>query len=195
MANDKTSYFRVSRSQRSEFASQKGIPRPHTFNRKPDEETLGRGVRLVNLLWNRMAQKGMTPEQLAAELEVSHTYVLQLHKGEKDLADLPHKLLRKMAEFLDLPPAQVYVLADTLGPKDFHDNGTLEQRLDRAHERMSKDPVWCGWVPSESQWAALPQDTKVLITLLFERVAQTRFLDKTVAPNLAASEQKSKASA
>ncbi|QKE37423.1 hypothetical protein [Ferrovum myxofaciens] len=70
------------------------------------------------------------------------------------------KLYRRIADYLEIPPAQVFLMSGTMM--------LFEQKLARARESMLSDPRWIGYLPNDADWDKLSPDVKMLICLLYD---------------------------
>jgi hypothetical protein len=107
---------------------------------------------------------------------------MKLASGEKPIYQLGRDTLVRAAEYLAIPVAQAYLLADALSPEDFVLTPTLEERIARLREAMAHDAMWSGLALSDAQWAKTPQETRLLICMLYEQAAKTTWLDWTLIP-------------
>lgn len=180
--SEKTAYFKVpKKSGKREYASQAGIPRPHSFHRTREGK---QSNPLVLALWSRMNQLGITPKEAAEQhLGVTYAYLTALGRGERLASKLGWETLSKMAAFLDIPKPQALLMAGIITPIDFYYQGTLGDRMTRIYDRMVSDPAWCGWMIPKDEWEKLNDRTKVLIAALYE-AKSTFVVSQTMASSL-----------
>lgn len=181
-AKEKTAYFKLPSKRKSrKYPSQKDIPRPHTFHRKPD--TVAESP-LISALWNKMNEKGISPKEAAEDyLGITYAYLTALARGDRLTNKLTWETLERMSLFLDVPKAQVMLLAGILAQEDFYYRGSIPERMARLYQRMIHDPVWGGYMPNKVQWDALHPQVQLLIGGLYEHKAPA-MVTQTVAAAL-----------
>lgn len=145
---------------------------------KPKQEEIEGGVpgaALINQLWTTMKSRDETPADLAHQMGITYAYLMALARGERPIDHASRPVLTAAAAYLKLPVAQAYLLADALLPEDFAYTPDIEEKFERIHELMLRDPVWCGYAHAPKEWKRLDAKTKLLIGLLYERAGQTKF--------------------
>lgn len=91
------------------------------------------GGPLMGWLVDEAAQRGMSLQELAAELGVTYGYVAQLRNGHKSTASIGKPFAAACARFLGVPTAVVLLLSGFLTLRDFSTVAEPEvQSLDRA---------------------------------------------------------------
>lgn len=140
------------------------------------ENVVGKGGRLLDVVNMAMAKNNHGIEEVASFLGVSSVYLRAIGKGEHSFAKVDRDVLRKVAEYVKLPVAQVFLLSDTLIATDFFYPDTIEAELERAHESMITDLVWCGYAPSRKEWADMPLRQRIFSALLYEQATGQLFL-------------------
>lgn len=177
----------------SKLATQKAIVRVRAHALKDDGASraagkgrLVKGARLVNLVRKKAAEKGMTERQIADEFSISPIYWNSLTNGNRLIGSLPRETMEKVAEFVEMPLVQAYVLAGQFEPKDFVVKVRLESQLMASIEKMRADQRWATLAPTDSDWASTALNVKVALVALYESVSQTELLDsvKVVDPAL-----------
>ena len=167
------------------MATSKKQPLPKARGSKaqqPEAPESPPGATLIARLWEEMAKRGHNSKQLAESLGITYVYLMKLASGEKPIYQLGRDTLVRAAEYLAIPVAQAYLLADALSPEDFVLTPTLEERVARLREAMAHDAMWSGLALSDAQWAKTPQETRLLICMLYEQAAKTTWLDWTLIP-------------
>ena len=103
----------------------------------------------------------------------------------RHIADSERRLLVAIASYLNLPVAQVYLLADALEPSDFYATYSLPVGLASGWVAMSLDPEWCGFVPGREEWLNLPERTRTALVLLYSQVSGKTYLPPMAVPAVA----------
>lgn len=129
------------------------------------------GAALMAALWNAARAKGHSQKQLAEALGVSFPYLSGLLTGVKPVPQMSHEKLRVAAQYLDVPVAQVFLMAEILKRDDFIVRADLERELGRRVETMRADPMWCALAPSETTWKRMPVEARISMCALYDRVS------------------------
>jgi len=137
------------------------------------KKTESQDNQLIAHLWNKMSQMNETPRELASNLKISYVYFMALSRGEREVERADRKVFVEAARYLDIPVAQAFLLGGALIPSDFMVENSVDARIDRNFEMMRSDPAWCGFVPSAKTLKNTPEDVKILVGLLYERLSQT----------------------
>jgi transcriptional regulator with XRE-family HTH domain len=137
------------------------------------------GVRLINMSRKALIDRGLPDRHIADLMGVSAVYWNSMTNGNRRISSLPKEKLRHLAEFLQIPLIQVYVLAGHFGAEDFAVYRSLMADVDRMMDFMRTDPKWLALAPSKHEWDELPQRTKVLVATLYEAISHKSFLHAT----------------
>jgi transcriptional regulator with XRE-family HTH domain len=125
------------------------------------------GKRLIDFLKMRADRNDEVMTDIAEHLGVSLSYLSSIFRGVRPISGLSRDALVKAAKYLDLPIAQVYLLADILKLSDFDVEQNVNSFCERAHDALSHDPKWAGYAPSAQNWSELSLDVRMLIGLLY----------------------------
>ncbi len=123
---------------------------------------------LVKMLGSKMERDGLFVADLAKLLHVSQSYISQIFRGLRPTNGFSLRVHRRIADYLGIPPAQVFLMSGIMELSDFSSEQTLPQKLTRARELMLLDPRWVGYVPNDADWERIPQEVKMLVGLLYE---------------------------
>lgn len=127
------------------------------------------GHRLVIALERKLATNNESYKDLAFRLGKSYAYIISLLHKDRPLRNMDYDFLRKCAEYLEIPLAQAFLLADILAPTDFQYHMNLESIFDKTFRDMSADPIWSGYCPHREEWEGLSQTVKMLIHELYKK--------------------------
>lgn len=144
------------------------------------EAKTGTGIRLLDVMNRAMAEKRHSLDEAATTCGISTVYLRAIISGHRQFADVDKAILRRIAEYVHLPVAQVFLLADALTAADFYFVDTVEDELLKAHRSMTVDPMWSGYAPSTEEWDSMTQRTKMLLCMLYESATNQRFLRTAV---------------
>ncbi len=133
------------------------------------------GVRLVNLLKRRAEKNNEVMSGIAEHLGVSLSYLSSIFRGLRPVTGMSREAYVNAANYLNLPVAQIYLLADVMKLSDFYPEQSVSAVCERIHDSMCLDPKWSGYVPSASTWTSMPMSVKILIGLLYEASGGPRF--------------------
>lgn len=164
------------RRAKETYAKQQGVER-ESFVKKPAPKSSFPGAALIDLTWQRLTERGMTPRELSDELGITYVYLMMLARGERLPSEMSIPTLKKFAGFISVPVAQAALLAEILTPDDFYLQLTLEERIEQVYAAFKKDPKFGGFAPTVNVWRDLPIEAKLAIAVLYENGTQTRLLD------------------
>lgn len=167
-------------------APQTGIPRPRSFQPSllPKDRS-SEAPPLMRMLYRKMHEEGMDPEQLAQRIGISYAYLRSLlneNRTTNGPKGLDKNTLRLAAEFLEMPVASAYVLSGVLDPEDFFYKPTIAESVEAAYQDMTKNGLWAGFAPSQLTWSQLPLDVKLTIAVLYEQTSNKSFLETASVP-------------
>jgi transcriptional regulator with XRE-family HTH domain len=139
------------------------------------------GRALIERLRTRMRQDELSQNQLAKRLGVGASYLSQLTNGAKPMSGVSELFLRTCAEYLEIPPVLVYLLAGRLQAKDFFVSPkTFEQHLNNALELICCSSIAAETAVDAGLLTELPAAAKLLIVVLFERAENVLLLPSRV---------------
>lgn len=141
-----------------------------------EEKKTQSGIRLLQRLNQVMAQKGDSVDDVAAKLGISTTYLRAIANGGSSFANVNKQVLRKAAEYIDLPVAQTFLLADAMEPGDFFYASSIDKELTLAYVSMTAHPMWAGYAPSTEEWDAMSTRQKLFTCMLYENATSQQFL-------------------
>lgn len=139
------------------------------------------GLPLIEAIRARARDNGDQMQEVAGKFEVSYVYLTSLLSGAREISGLADDKKRKVAEYLGVPVAQIYILAEILKPEDFVIPQSLDERTYLSFKKLGADPVWSCTVPSTKDWNATPSGVRLLVALMYERLSETVLLDKAKA--------------
>lgn len=139
------------------------------------------GLPLIEAIRARARDNGESMQEVAVKIEVSYVYLTSLLSGTREISGLADDKKRKLAKYLGMPVAQVYILAEILKPEDFVMPQTLDERTYLSFKKLGADPVWACVTPSLDDWEKTPSCVRLLVALMYERLSETILLDKAKA--------------
>lgn len=144
-------------------------------NRHRDELT---GGALLRLILEKAERENLDRYALADRLGITYSYLTLILRGERDVPSISQDRLRRFGEFLEIPFIQVLMLAEIISSEDFleGDEKTIEQEFDRVWTSLNNDPLWRGTAPNRKVWKETPRESKILIGLLYNQIAQENIL-------------------
>ena len=134
------------------------------------------GLRLINLVRKTLIDRNLPERHIPDLMGITQIYWNSLQNGNRRISSLPKDKLQRLAEFLEIPLIQVYVLADHFSSEDFVVYKSLPADLERMIEFMRSDPTWLAFAPSKSEWDDMSTRAKVLVAALYERLIHKSFL-------------------
>lgn len=138
------------------------------------------GAALIDLLLEKARERGINRSQLADELGITYPYLRALASGGRPISGLTEEKQRNIAKFLDCSVIQVKMRAEILVPEDFLCDAEVSvmEQLETVISLMREHPDWGNLAPTEDEWNALSQNTKIGFGLLWERELGRELLQK-----------------
>lgn len=133
----------------------------------------------------RAAERGLSGPALAKRLGYTVSYIAKLRKGTARLDSSPG-FLRSAADFLGVPPLELFVLAGFVEVKDFGPPASFRHYLDLHYASMVKDPLVAALMPSMRDWTTMPLSGRLCIVGLYQ-------VQRQLAESLAAGREESAA--
>lgn len=143
------------------------------------QEANKKGKRLRMALKNTLRKKGESISSLAAQLGISQSYLSQLLNADKPIAGIDDDLLRKFADYLEVPGVAGFIMAERLSAADFlAPFPSMAERLREAMTPVSQSPAAIESGVDEVALEALPEKMKLLLVLLCQKAYGVELLNK-----------------
>lgn len=142
------------------------------------EEEIPKGGPLMAMLMQSARERDQTMADLAAELDVTYGYIVQLRNGTRSSANISDVFATRCARYLGLPRLTVLMLAGRVTSADFFEENALNYlSLARAYEHIRSDPYWGPRAPALSkEEASRHPGLLALAVWLYEGVTGTTLL-------------------
>ncbi|WP_432263242.1 XRE family transcriptional regulator [Cupriavidus sp. TMH.W2] len=127
------------------------------------------GIRLIKLIKKTLLERDLPERTIADIMGVTTIYWNSMANGNRKIKSLGKDKLEKVADFLEIPTIQVYILADYFGPEDFFNVKTLDDQMWLAMKKMAEDPQWSAYAPTREEWDRFPVKVKAGYAALYER--------------------------
>lgn len=137
-----------------------------------------RGMQLIDLIEEKAKERDLDLSQLVEELGFTEIYYRKLRNGDRWIGLVGNEKLEKIAEFLDIPLASVYVLAGILKPTDFVRRSDLSMVLRDSLKQMRRNPVLGSFAPNDDDWETTPESVKFMLIMLYQRLTNEELIDK-----------------
>lgn len=139
------------------------------------------GYALTERLRMKMLQDSLSQRELAKLLRVGASYLSQLTSGAKPIAGVSELFLRSCAEYLEIPPVLVYLLAGRLQAKDFFVSPiAFDVQLNAAIEQIGCSSIAAETAVDARLLTELPAAAQLLIVVLYERAENVLLLPQRV---------------
>ena len=146
-----------------------------------------KGHALTEQLEKRRRVEGLELKQLAALLGVQPNHFSAMMGGRRWIGSVRDEVLVKIAQFLNVSKAVVYLWAEILQPSDFFPQDASELLVRRVGEQLVDDPSASGLVRSLSEWESWPDRSRFVIATFYTELQRWRALNAAgVIPGLEA---------
>lgn len=159
-------------------------PQPHRLpkaGRVSSRETAAGqpGHRLVQRIHLEMARRGIQfLTQVSSEMGFTDdpraVFLSRMQSGQRSWSTASLERLRMVADWLDIAPLEVMMLADVISPDDALVNTPIPSELDRLASRIALDPEYRNMLPHYADIGLLPPWAKVLLLILYDDVNRFR---------------------
>jgi transcriptional regulator with XRE-family HTH domain len=136
------------------------------------------GVRLINMILKKLVDLQLPERHVADLMGITPIYWNSLTNGHRRISSLPKDKLKRLADFLEVPLIQIYIMSEHFEAEDFVIFRDLDADLGRLMEHMRNDPKWLALAPTTKEMAALPKRSKMLIAALYEALLHREFLKR-----------------
>lgn len=139
-----------------------------------------KGLALLNAIHEKAVERTQKFSQACKEMGISSTYLTDLFSAESErtVENLDVRSLRQIANYLEVPLGQVYILAEILTIEDFIVQRSMEEDLSTVYQLMKRDSLWADILPPEDAFNVLDTRFKILIALLYEREIGKSLIEK-----------------
>lgn len=144
-----------------------------------DEADVAAGVSpLLSALTRIAKNRGHTLAELAAALEVTYGYLVQLKSGARKTQNISSEFAQKCAKYLGVPRLTVLMLAGQVTNEDFFQLKELSvDNLRRALDYIRGDPYWGPMVPDLEEARMIENYALVLLIVrMYEDLTGTELI-------------------
>lgn len=146
-------------------------------------------MQLIDLIEEKAKELGLDLSLLAERLGLTEVHYRKLRNGDRWIGTIGNEKLEKIATFLDLPLASVYVLAGILKPTDFVRRADLPVILQDSLKQIRRNPVVGSFAPNDQDWAQTPESVKFMLVMLYQRLTNEELIDKARGTHVAPTDQ------
>ena len=129
---------------------------------------------LIQLLYDAADASGVPREDwFPPNTGATYDYYRAISSGNRSWDGVSSKILRKIADALDLSYLHVQILAGMITPADVQMDrpSQLEKRINDALEAMHQDPVWQPVAPSWKEWDQLSPNARIGWAMMWHRTS------------------------
>ena len=129
---------------------------------------------LIQLLYEAADASGVPREEwFPPNTGATYDYYRAISSGNRSWDGVSSKILRKIAQALDLSYLHVQILAGMITPADVQMDrpSQLEKRINDALEAMHQDPVWQPVAPSWKEWDQLSPNARIGWAMMWHRTS------------------------
>ena len=141
------------------------------------------GGPLLGWLGDEAHKRGHSFTELAATLNVTEGYILQLCAGVRKVENASQEFFVACSRYLGVPAVVCKLLAGSIQMADFlYRAESEEEAVDRAVRQMLDDPAVRSSLPANV--LALDTETKRALVLMYSEVSSNDFLGTKQLPNI-----------
>lgn len=134
---------------------------------------------LVEKIREVMRKKGENLHNLSDKMGISYIHMTFMMSGARNFLGLDMDKQRALADYIGVSFSQFYIYAGVLKPEDFYSKETFGSRADLTFNKMRSDPMWEALVPAKDVLDKTPDESRLLMVLLYEKLSNEMLLDKT----------------
>lgn len=133
------------------------------------------GYKLVQMLFEEAAARSKTLKEVSEESGVGLSTLSHLRTGRRLASQLERDIVKRIADWLGLPPLAAMMLAEQVTLQDFYSaQSDLQDNIKRALKYIASDPDWGVMMPRDVEtWA---DDAKLFVIWCYEQATQTKLL-------------------
>lgn len=136
-----------------------------------------KGAMLIKALYEKASERGEWTPEIASAVGLSPSYFSTIVSGQRSVSVLNESHFQKIAEYLEAPLVQVYVLAEILDATSFFVAQDIENKLQLLYDTLKNDQEWAFAAPNERDWNTTPFAVKALVTLLYQKLVGAKITD------------------
>lgn len=137
-----------------------------------------RGAALARAIEQKTAESGMTQKEVARALDISEPYFNLLISGERWFGSVSKEKLSNIANFLDIPIASVYMLAEVLVNEDWITQDSIDYEIENVYKTMQRDKRYTVCMPTPRDWRNTPRGVKLTCVLLYQELSNKQLIEK-----------------
>lgn len=123
---------------------------------------------LVAVIRACLSRKGMTVQEAADELGISHIHLSSMLNGVRRFSGLSQDKQDRLAAFLGMKKSEMFVLAGMLSPEDLLPDHS-QDRIEATLQQIQNDPEFRMFSLDEADIDSASARVKLLIAVLYER--------------------------
>lgn len=115
-----------------------------------------------------LSRKGMTVQEAADELGISHIHLSSMLTGVRRFSGLSKDKQDRLAAFLGMKKSEMFVLAGMLNPEDLLPDHS-QDRIEATLQQIQNDPEFRMFSLGEADIDTASDRVKLLIAVLYEK--------------------------
>lgn len=132
---------------------------------------------IVKALEKYMLDNGLSLKELSDDqhLDMPYSTLSSAMRGARAFPS-DREVRSRIARMMGVPGLQVAIWCELLNLEDFIVKETFEQDAAKAVAAMREDPSVAHFIPSDEEWARMPQAGKIALVLMYQTLVGRRFL-------------------
>lgn len=135
-------------------------------------------MQLIDVIEAKAREREMDFSEFTELLGFTESYYRTFRNGNRWIGTVGHDKLEKIAKFVEMPLASVYMLAGILKPSDFVHRSDLSEKIREGFHRLRRNPVMGPFAPSAEDWERTPESVQFMMILMYERLTAEELLEK-----------------
>lgn len=135
-------------------------------------------MQLIDVIEAKAREREMDFSEFTELLGFTESYYRTFRNGNRWIGTIGHDKLEKIAKFVGMPLASVYMMAGILKPADFVHRSDLSEKIREGFQRLRLNPVMGPFAPSAEDWQRTPESVQFLVVLMYERLTTEELVEK-----------------
>lgn len=124
------------------------------------------------LLTHPVAGKRMTLKIFCEQSGLSVNNMTGIINGNRWVAKCSREIIEKLANFLEIPVLQVFILSGFITTSDMAYTSNIDETVNAIYRSMCKDKRMSFRAPTEAVWNTWPMSAKLSLCMMYEQMIE-----------------------